>query len=97
MTVRQEAIDLISKLPEENIKAVITIMNFMLKPYETAANNENNKISDKMSAFMKMQNLRKITSRYYKKNFDFDTVNVNDFEGVSNVKAVTPAELLAKF
>lgn len=69
MTVQQQAYRLIDQLPDECVKAVISIMTNML-PQDKK--NEALGIGDtkKMEAYYEMQKLRKITAAYEITDYD---------------------------
>lgn len=65
MTIRQEAYRLIDRLPEDSVHAVVEIMIRMIPAMKSQpAIKETEKISPKMKAFMRMQELRKEMAKY---------------------------------
>ena len=65
--MRQEAHQLINDLPENTVFAVVQIMRIML-PSDTDAK-RNDELSKKKKAYLRMQELRRITAEA---NLDFD-------------------------
>ena len=67
MTLQQQAWGLINELQEEGVQAVIQVMILMLpqkkKNYETDDKGDPS-VSPKMRAYLKMQELRKVTAKY---------------------------------
>ena len=65
MTVHERAYDLIDQLDEDDVRAVIQVM-IRLLPTIKAEKEEatSDSISPKMKAFLRMEQLRKITAQY---------------------------------
>ena len=64
MTLRQEAYGLIDRLPDDSIQAVIQIMVRMLPNQNTHGMPRETGLSQKMRAFMEMQEMRKHAAEY---------------------------------
>ena len=67
MTVQEQAYSLINQLPEESVNAIVRIMVLMLpekqSTFETSDAAEN-AMTPKMKAYLRMQELRKMTASY---------------------------------
>ena len=71
MTIKQQAYGLIDELPEDSVQAIIQIMIRMIpaKHPREKSEKEENKISQKMEAFLELQEMRKKAKKY---NFTLD-------------------------
>ena len=67
MTLQQQAYGLIDRLPDDSVQVVIQVMRRMLpreKEAVKATVRSSDTVSPKMKAYLRMQELRKETSRY---------------------------------
>lgn len=67
MTLQQQAYGLIDRLPDDSVQVIIQVMRRMLprdKDMVKTTVQSSDSVTPKMKAYLKMQELRKETSRY---------------------------------
>ena len=67
MTIKQQAYGLIDELPEDSVQAIIQIMIRMVpgKQQKEKCEEEKNVMSQKMEAFLELQEMRKKAKNYH--------------------------------